>query len=471
MSFNSSTPARSGWLKRASAWVLPLIAVGLVAACGGGKPDPQAAAQAVAAESAAALTGVASQARKRIQAVIVGEPRMPTADELFTWAQAKYPQYFPGNPPTQTFAPYTYRHYSNDNYLAVANGDVWILGPLAGSNTTPVRVGAVLDFACPVKPQACGNTHVLTANISGQDREFIVYVPWQSIGMANLPAVFMLHGTSGDGQQFYLHSGWKEQADLTGLVAVFPTALWHCFYQDDNKDGSFDLIAERHVVTKWAAGKLGDPSERPLCTDAQKAGLSADKRALVDHPLADDMGLFSHMVSVLTNQFGVDRRRVYASGFSNGAEMSGRLAAEMSTTFAAVACSSSAVSVNTVAARPLSLIWTVGELDPEQSLAMGYTNGVIPLTADLALNPHFIAAVQFPFTRMLQLAFTHTHSQLTAYTKLISHFSYTISQIGAANSFNGYVIQGLGHEYPNGDNHPVKMAEALWGFFQTQTLP
>ena len=39
------------------------------------------------------------------------------------------------------------------------------------------------------------------------------------------PLVFMFHGTSGDGERFLRISGWREQADATGLVAVFPTGL------------------------------------------------------------------------------------------------------------------------------------------------------------------------------------------------------------------------------------------------------
>ena len=36
---------------------------------------------------------------------------------------------------------------------------------------------------------------------------------------------------------------------------------------------------------------------------------------------------------------------------------------------------------------------------------------------------------------------------------------------------NSAVIEGLGHQYPNGINHPVVMANALWEIFRTQALP
>ena len=35
----------------------------------------------------------------------------------------------------------------------------------------------------------------------------------------------MFHGSSGTGEQFLRTSGWREQADREGLIAVFPTGL------------------------------------------------------------------------------------------------------------------------------------------------------------------------------------------------------------------------------------------------------
>ena len=42
---------------------------------------------------------------------------------------------------------------------------------------------------------------------------------------ARSPVVFMFHGRSGTGHQFLRISGWREQADAVGLVAVFPTGV------------------------------------------------------------------------------------------------------------------------------------------------------------------------------------------------------------------------------------------------------
>ncbi len=467
----------------ASAAIMAWAAAALLVACGGSGTEaqvqglaaspPPVAAQGPAglAEGAVALVAAAGDSRRRIQAVSTGSPRVPTAEELFAWAQKAYPTYFPGNPVTQTWAPYTYRDYGNGNYLGVAQGEVWVLGPVAGSSTTPVSVGAVADYACQVFPAACGHKHVFTPTVAGLVREYIVYVPWRSIGVPNLPAVFMFHGTSGDGERFFDISGWREKADETGLIAVFPSALTHCFYEDDiTRNGVFEAN-ERKLTTKWAAGKLGDPAVRPLCTAAQMADLSPTQRARADHPLADDMTFFSTMVNSLVSDFQVDAKRVYVSGFSNGAEFTGRLATEASTRVAAAACASSVVSVDTLAARPMSVVHSVGELDPDQSAALGYTDGAIPLTEDLTGNPRWNNGVVLPFITTQQLANSYTYSQVMANGRLTSRFQYASSTAGASNVFHSIVVQGLAHEYPNGKNHPIRLADELWDFFRERRLP
>lgn len=456
----------------------------LLTACGGGDDAARSVplqarnapgTSAVAAPQPTMATGADTAERGGRQRALADKLGNFEIQDIVVFDEAKtaYPQYFGNAGATQTFGRYTYRYDPvSQNYLALTDTEIVLMGPLVNSPTVPVVYSNLATFcAAPDTAHFCGHTERRLLQVNGVQREYIVYVPWKSRTATNVPVVFMLHGTAQTGEQFYNISGWREKADETGLIAVFPSALWHCYLQDDDKNGSFDPLTERNVVTKWAGGQLGDPAERPLCTAAQMQGLTAEKRALVDHPLADDMAFLRQIVADLGANFAIDRKRVYVTGFSNGAEMSGRLAAEAADLFAAVSCASSAVSVSTIASRPLSVIWSVGELDPEQSVALGYANGVIPLTADLGTNPRFQNRIELAYTHMLNLDRTKTHSQLTAWGSLISHFAYTTSLAGAGNTFNGYVIQGLAHEYPNGKNHPVRMADALWEFFRTQSLP
>jgi hypothetical protein len=43
--------------------------------------------------------------------------------------------------------------------------------------------------------------------------------------------------------------------------------------------------------------------------------------------------------------------------------------------------------------------------------------------------------------------------------------------VGASNDFRFVVIEGLGHQYPNGTNHPITLANVLWQYFRGWSLP
>ncbi len=426
-------------------------------------------ARLLAAFTLATLLFAAAQAQVLRQPV--GTPVVPTAEVLLGWAETAYAQYFPGPQPTLSYQQYLYRYYpATRNYVGVAGNDVYIWGPVSGNAPAPVKVGVLADFACPVTPAPCGVKFSHRMVVGGLEREFIVYQSWGA--QTNAPVVFMLHGTSGDGEKFYNISGWREKADQQGLIAVFPSALVHCFYEDENRNGLMEA-GERKLTTKWAAGYLGEAAHRPLCTAADLAQLSADRRALADHPLADDMGFFAVMVEILRTRYLADMKRVYLSGFSNGAEMSARLATEASTTYAAAGVNASSLHVPAIPApRAMSLLWAIGELDPDiGSNQLGYLNGV-PLDATVMANPAFVNRIVLPFSMVMRIDPTvYTHRVQTAYGTAISQLLFAAGTAGNTNTFRTWVIAGAGHQYPNGDNHPVKMAELLWEFFKDQRLP
>src|SRR6185295_15341306 len=62
--------------------------------------------------------------------------------------------------------------------------------------------------------------------VDGYTRRYVVWVPLAGVP-ANAPAVFMLHGGSGTGEQFLRMSGWREKATQEGFIAIFPTAVEH----------------------------------------------------------------------------------------------------------------------------------------------------------------------------------------------------------------------------------------------------
>lgn len=420
------------------------------------------------------LLSTVANAQTLVRREAAGTPVVPSATALLNWAEQAYPQYFPSREPNLRYENYTYRYYAGSgNYAGVAGSDVYVWGPVSGNAPQPLKVGTLADFACAVTPAPCGwkSTHRVT--VAGLTREFIVYQPYaaQAAAPGSAPAVLMLHGTTGTGDEFYGRSGWREKADTTGLIAVFPTALVHCHYDDENGDARFDP-GERKAVTKWAAGRLGDPARAPLCSAADLAQLPADRRAQADHALADDLAFLRQVPDVLRSEYPVDRQRIYVTGFSNGGEMAARLAVEASDLFAAVAVSAGGLTVPAVPLpRALSLVQTIGEIDPGFVQELGYA-GRIPMDGTLSANPVFQRGAVVPFTTLLRLdATAMSFSAPLVQGVRTNQYLWSTSTTGQRNSFRVVVLAGAEHQYPNGTNHPFRMADALWEFFKDQRLP
>jgi polyhydroxybutyrate depolymerase len=341
-------------------------------------------------------------------------------------------------------------------------------------------------------------------------RDFVVYVPKSARG-TRAPVVFMLHGTSGDGPQFYNISGWRQKADAEGLITVFPSALTHCFYEDENRNGIFEEPSpptaegptfEKKVTTKWAHGALGVASEMPLCTGAQIDALDNDaKEALVRHPLADDVAFFDAMLDFLAANYPIDAKRVHVSGFSNGGQMAARLAMERSQRFAAATSNAGPLQVSSVATRPISMIYAVGSMD-DRYLPDPACLTVVPRApsciTELPMDATILqsAAIQGQidgYLNALRLANTYTFSEgwgecdatgsctvratqaqcvNAADCRKLAKFAYTTSTVGANNQFHFILIESATHQYPNGTNHELIMADYFWeDFFKNLALP
>ena len=119
---------------------------------------------------------------------------------------------------------------------------------------SPLPAGACVTAGAVGIPYRNGiNCRVV--EVDGHPRRFVVYVPRHRPVTGPLrPVVFMFHGSSGTGEQFLRVSGWREQADATGLVAVFPTGL------------RYRVLDSGRLSTKWNSFDLAeevDLDERP----------------------------------------------------------------------------------------------------------------------------------------------------------------------------------------------------------------
>ncbi|HSW08879.1 tripartite tricarboxylate transporter substrate-binding protein [Aquabacterium sp.] len=103
-------------------------------------------------------------------------PLVPDAAAVMDWAEFAYAGLFPGLQRNQA-AQYLYRHYPDTgNFIGIAGTGVWVLGPAAGSSSTPAYVGELGQFACLVYPASC------SSESSFPDRAITLVVPYAAGG-------------------------------------------------------------------------------------------------------------------------------------------------------------------------------------------------------------------------------------------------------------------------------------------------
>jgi poly(3-hydroxybutyrate) depolymerase len=122
---------------------------------------------------------------------------------------------------------------------------------------------------------------------------------------ANLPVVFCFHGSGQTAEQIRTISGLNALADQYNFIVVYPQALniggevqWNVYVDDQPGHGGLE----------------------PPVTDAP-----------------DDIGLVRALIDNLVTRAGIDRKRVFATGLSNGGFMSYALSILASDAIAAIA--------------------------------------------------------------------------------------------------------------------------------------
>lgn len=157
----------------------------------------------------------------------------------------------------------------------------------------------VVASAVCAEPLPPGN-HELSLRHDGLRRYYLVHVPPQASAGRPLAVVMAFHGGGGDPNGMQNNYGIDAVADREGFIVAYPAGTG---------------IFRRKGLT-WNAGEC--------CGYA------------IEHNI-DDVGFTKAVLSELEARIPVDRSRVYATGHSNGAMLTWRLAAEIPELFAAIA--------------------------------------------------------------------------------------------------------------------------------------
>jgi polyhydroxybutyrate depolymerase len=254
----------------------------------------------------------------------------------------------------------------------------------------------------------------------------------------------MFHGSSGTGEQFLRSSGWREQADETGLVAVFPTGL------------RYRVLDSGRRSTKWNGFGLEDD----VSLEEKPAGYPDG----APWP-ADDVGFTDRIVRDLGRRLPIDPRRVYASGFSNGAEFAARLTVERADVLAAAAFSGGALPEPKPATRAVPTWLTAGALDDRIAEQTG-----LP---ELPLDP--VALLSVPLVDATLDAHLGTLGLDESLFGALAQPGSTALRWPATGGgvFRFTLLGGMGHTYPHAGNNDAgfEAAPRFWDFFRAHPLP
>ena len=254
-----------------------------------------------------------------------------------------------------------------------------------------------------------------TLTIDGMERTYSIHIPAGLTGQQSAPLVFVFHGYQENGAQIRRYTGFDALADANGFIVVYP----------DGSGSSGSL--------SWnASGCCGYALQNDI-----------DDPAFVRAIIAD--------VETLAN---VDAKRIYATGFSNGALLSYRLACEISDTFAAVA--------------PVGGVLMYVPCKPQEPVSVMHVHGakdaVVPLEGGGS-------AIQFP----------PVAESLAAWTKLdgcngekqvekdgvLEHTTFGECKPGI--SVQLYVVDGTSHSWPSPYVAPI--SQIIWEFFAAHPKP
>lgn len=173
---------------------------------------------------------------------------------------------------------------------------------IGGTAAAAVAALAFFPGANAAAPKLAGALSRESVPVKGERRDFVLYVP--KTLRPGAPLLFVFHGSGGDGESMREAAGYEfdELADANGFVVVYP-------------DG---------YETTWNDCRKGSPQP------ARVANI-------------DDESFAEAIVAKEVADHGIDRKRVFSAGWSNGGQLGFRFALERAGEFAGVAAISASL--------------------------------------------------------------------------------------------------------------------------------
>jgi len=285
-------------------------------------------------------------------------------------------------------------------------------------------------------------THTCAIRVKGVERRYLLHVPPAYTPARKWPVVVMFHGGGGTARIAMRETGWVDKADKEGFLAVFPEGT----PPDASRPARF-----RDNPQTWNDG-------------SKRANVGAVERGEAD------VEFVSMMLADMKAHFSVDERRIYATGFSNGASMTFRVAREISPLIAAAApVAGSDWLEDKIPVRPVPLLYITGTADPLNPVEGGEIHigqkvfGTKPAVREMIGN----------WAKILGCS---DETRVVYAKDGVTGTAYGLP--GEAAKLVLYTIEAHGHHWPGGksslpkrlagkNSAKIKATDVIWEFFRT----
>ena len=281
--------------------------------------------------------------------------------------------------------------------------------------------------------------HTVSLSVDGHARKLIFITPKGFQPGQSLPLVFFFHGAGGTSEQAVRTYGWAQKADAEHFFAAFPQGLG----ARDDGGGVF------HV---WR----DERGDRPTTIN--------------------DVHFFEMLLGQLQAALPIDPRRIYVTGFSNGAGMTFTLGAHFSDRIAAIApVSSQSFAQVASLARPLPVYYLTGTADP----LIPYHGGATALPALQFGAGYKYPPVQDSVDTWARLDGCPARPQIVSDANGVRVERYGPGRAGSEVLFT--TIEGNGHHWPDTVEplphficgptlDPFNATDRIWDFFVRHPL-
>jgi polyhydroxybutyrate depolymerase len=286
-----------------------------------------------------------------------------------------------------------------------------------------------------------------------------------------MPLVLVLHGSERDGGYWRNNSGWSEKADAAGFVVAYPENAQSAQAQmppnpagaAPNKSGP--STAKPQAPTKSPAPAVDGQGIWQAAPPQAGAGGKGGEN--------DDLKFIVALLDDIQQRYPIDPRRVYVSGFGEGAAMTYRIGADLSKRVAAIAPVAGSLLLPELAmARPVSLLAVAGSEDPLYPL----NGGDVTLGSGRVVTRSPLGSVVDRWARTLECP---TAAAIVFDQDGVLGRAYRPCK--ADSEVVWYVVSGLGHVWTDGKlaigqrkpplAYPIKATDMIWEFFSRHQLP